>query len=851
MYWKKLSFVLAAALCCLPVVMGQNRQRVTKEQLSVEGKRELRDLYFQNRKLKPGDTSFDPGKARYEAIQLMKQQRAARGDVGLNPWVPFGPAPTTNGQTPTSTPRFPSDVSGRVTAIAIDDTDNAVFIGGAQGGVWRSNDNGASWTPLFEELDSTAIGSIAIDPAPHAVGQAVVYVGTGEGNGTADTYGGVGVYKSIDSGNTWTGPFGVAEFTNRGINSIAVDRNDPDHLFCTTQSGVFGVAGVPGPTTPMRGLFESTDGGLTWTHKLSGNNPGSVVLQDPVTPTTWWAALWFSGAGSGTDNGGLLRSIDNGANWTQVGGTGGLPAVNGSWSRAWVTATSDNGIPENSVIYVANGQSNGSVFKSVDSGANWTAVPAATGYCAGQCFYDMPIYVEPGDPDVFYTGGAGTSAQGVIPSQFMRSDNGGASFADKVRSDDMSNALHADVHAITSWPGQPNRLWTGNDGGIWRSDNRGDTWINVNSNLALTQFTRGDLDPTDPDRVYGGTQDNGTMGRDGANEWPHLDFGDGGFALIDQGNPNNLVHTYFNITNALIGVGFTTNGFATTQGFYNGSFAPANGISFSDRVLFYAPIHFDRGVSDTLYFGTHRLWRADNFFINGGAGGEFVSPNPAQSLATTGAISAIETVANGIRGANASTIFTGASNGDVFRSTDAGANWTQVDVGGSGLFVSDILVDPNNTSLVYRSLSGFSGSPGQNVRKSIDGGTTWTVAGTGLPDIPVNALAFDPATPTTLWAGTDIGAYFSTDGGDSWVPHNDGLPTVAIHDLKSNPTTNRMVAFTHGRSTFLLDFESQCFGTPTEAINAILASLGNGDWPQQQTVLDYTDTLNNVCPAIR
>lgn len=785
-----------------------------------EGPRELRAKYEADRHQNPRNPEFNIASARFQALQ--QAEAATRNRVLPDAfqhgesWQAIGPAPLLNGQTPTF-PIIPSSVSGRISSLAIDAIDNAVYAGAAQGGVWRTLNGGASWTSLTDRLGSLAIGSIAIDPAPHAPNQGTLYIGTGEGNYSADSYAGVGVYKSTDSGQTWQGPYGSALFTSRSVNGIAVDRLNPSHLVAVTGSGVYGSGAVVAPTLPNRGIFNSTDGGLTWTKQVTQatNDPASMVIQDPVVPTTWWAAMY----GVSTVTGGVQKSIDNGVTWIQVFGTGGLPALASVSGRNWITGA-DPGGASPSVLYIGNASSNGRVYKSVDGGTTWTAVPAANGYCQGQCFYDMPLYAEPGNPNTLYTGGAGNSTDPeTVPSMFMRSLDGGATFESKVRSPSTNTALHADVHAITSYPGNPNEIWVGNDGGVWKSTNRGDTWINVNNSMQITQFEGCDLHPSNPSIAYGGTQDNGTNGWSGGIAWPHLDFGDGGYALIDQGTPDNLVHTYYNQTNNLIGVGYTTNGFTTQQGEYLGSFAASsggNGIAIGDRVLFYAPIHLDRGVSDTLYFGTNKLYRANTFFsfpdsqpdifvpLGSGATGQDLSPG-------SGAISAIESLANPAIGLNATTLFTGSSTGRVFRSTDSGLTFSEVDniPGPVALFVSDILIDPKNPNIVYQSRSGFTGSlPANNVRKSVDGGLTWSVASIGLPDIPVNALAFDPVLSNTLWAGTDVGAFLSTDGGASWIPYSDGLPNVAIFDMKSNNATGQILACTHGRGAYRLKLDA-------------------------------------------
>lgn len=815
-----ISLVLTTTLAALPVAAELVGPKTPSSKWVDEAKQKLgsraaaREEYFAGRRASV-DKDANVALLRLSALETRQQlERSISGGPTIPAWSAFGPAPINGGQTPTSTPRFPSDVSGRTVALAFDPVNEHVYIGAAQGGIWRSTNNGATWTPLSDTLASTAVGAIAVVPPATAGNPATIYLGTGESSGSCDSYAGVGLYKSVDGGATWTGPISSAEFANRAIASIAVDRTDPNRVLLTTSSGIFGNSCVSAPTLPARGVFLSTNGGTTWTKQTAANRRFAVILQDPIVATTWWAGgRTSSGSIEPTAEGGLVKSVDNGVTWTQVAGTGGLPALSTAWGRTWLTATSDPDFPGQSILYIGTalttGTTQGSVFKSVDSGATWTEVVAARGYCSGQCSYDNPVWVEPGEEQIFYTGGAGASTVGALPSSFMRTNNGGTSFADKVRSSDATTALHADVHFIATWPGQPNRLWVTNDGGVWRSDDRGDNWVNVNSNLQTTQFSACDLHPFDAGVVYAGSQDNGTEGRIGTNNWKHLDFGDGGYALIDQQNPNNLVHTYFNQSNNLIGAGFTNDGFNATMGMYLGSFAPGNGIALSDRVQFYAPIHLDRGNRQTLYFGTNRLWKAQNFFVTGGTGNEFSALNAAQDLtggtigSSAGAsLTAIETFANPTPGGDAAIIFTGASNGVVFRSIDGGSNWTQVDVGGSAIFVSDIRIDPSNSNVIYQSRSGFAASAGLNVRKSTDGGNTWAPAATGLPNVPVNALTFDPSTDGRLWAGTDVGTFYTEDGGANWVPHNTGIPNTAVFDLDANPATGMLVACTHGRGAF-------------------------------------------------
>jgi photosystem II stability/assembly factor-like uncharacterized protein len=848
--------ILAMGVACLPAFALQ----IPKVDDEAADTNAARQAYFEMRRVNPYDSNFDAAAARLAAYNKFRADLAAEktnpkvmavlaNQYHSEVWQGIGPAPIFNGQTPTSaTAASRSDVSGRVNAIAIDGIDSAVYIGGAQGGVWKSVNHGATWTPITDYLGSLAIGSITIAPGAHPLNQATIYVGTGEGNYSGDSYAGAGIYKSTDSGHTWAPVGQNSLFTGRAVPAIAVDSANPQVVLAGTATAYAGVGGEIPPNAPQRAMYRSTDGGSTWTRVLPTSTATlriSRIVQDPnpALQTAGSTRFWAATSPVNNTDGALYVSSDSGLTWARVDGVAtGLPAIGSASAgliRTWITATYTGG---NTVLYYGTSETvdaqgnGGKLYKSIDGGTTWTQVAAATGFCQGQCFYDMPVYVEPGTTNV-YTGGAGSS--GSLPSSFMFSNDGGTTFTDEMVAVDGNSALHADVHDITTWPGSSNEVWVGNDGGVFYSTDRGQYWVNANTNLALTQFQYCDLHPTDPNQAYGGTQDNGTdsfLGNigalPGATAWMHSDDGDGGFALIDQTAPQNVTHTYFNQPNYLIGAALATNGPASQPADY-GYFAGeipgyiTSGMNPADYVLFYAPMALDRGNPTTLYFGTQSLYIANDYFnqvvtqenaLTGsppytvnifsqlGASTDFGAAMPP--LAGGGVISAITTVPNILPNTNATTIFVGTSNGNVWRSTDSGATFASVD-SAVGTYVAQIAVYPRNPNVVVQVRAGFTGGlPAQNVRISTDGGTTWNTASNGLPDIPVNSVVWDPVFPGQLWVGTDVGVYLSPDEGATWYPYNNGMPNVAVFSLTGNRDTHTILACTHGRGAFRLNLDA-------------------------------------------
>jgi hypothetical protein len=803
--------------------------------------------------------------ARSQAIRRMEfqEQFLRRVPQGLTPlsaliaapvtpvWTPLGPAPIPNGQT------SPAEVavSGRVTAIAVDPTnENFVYVGTAQGGLYRSLDGGGSWTPLLDSAQSLAIGAIAIDPQNHDT----LFVGTGEGNLSGDSFFGVGIYIIRNASTvspTVTGPFnsnGATDvFTGRAITRIIVNPSDSNKILVSTASGISGLSAESFNALPQRGVFLSTNAlsvNPTFTREpvqtaagagqdrtitdmvMDPNNPNKILVYVFGTATAGDGGLWMSTAGD---------PWAATATWTQNAtitrqGFGKFAAVSvGSPGVTTFMLAQDE-----TVACGATATSGGTVKTSAD-GVTWTAVPAANAFCGGQCFYDMVPAFHPDSAATIFIGGSSNNSTGTCSSRILqRSTNSGASFSPS------DALLHADSHAIAFAPGNHNVVYFGNDGGIFKSVNAGVTWSSVNTTgFNATQFVGLSLHPVDPNFAIGGTQDNGTelMKPDGT--WTRADFGDGGYSAIDQGSTDTtnvtMYHTYFNSRNSQILVARVTNVASATEGAWSLFGCPVvpgqitgNGITCTDFVLFYAPIALGPGSPNTLYFGTDHLYRSPD---RGATMTAVSQPN----FGTDASGNNLRVSAIGVGPTNDNVRLIGLTNGKAFATT-TGAN-PLIDVTGAWSatprFVARAVIDPTNANTAYITLDGY-GIPA-HVWKTTNlagGSGTWAAASTGLPDVPVNAFAVDPLNSSYLYAGTDIGVFNSIDGGATWSSYGTGLPRVAVFDLSVHKVSHKVRIATHGRGAWEIAAAANFANT--------LGLSANPPSPALNATVTFTATIN-------
>ena len=555
--------------------------------------------------------------------------------------------------------------SGRATAIAIDPNcapgNCRLWVYAAGGGVWRTK-NALSGQPNWQHLSGgfgiNSGSSIALDPNDPTGN--TIYVGTGEANASGDSAAGVGMYKSTDGGDTWSGPLGAAAFNGRAIGSIAVVPGDPDTIYAATTRGVLGVSSVSGgavsliPGAAAWGLYKSTNGGDTWTFLHNGAAtaqacdtvdeavaPGSPcslrgvrrVALDPSNPAIVYAGSYSRG---------VWRSTDAGATWTQIKAS--LSAADANMRPELAVAALPGGATRMYVYEGSTGSPSARLFRSdqVASGApafvNLSSNdPANAGYgthnlCTGQCWYDNFVYTPEGHPDIVYVGGSYSYGESFSNKRgVVLSTDAGVTSTDMTMdgTDPLHpNGLHPDQHALVTNPTNPFQFFEVNDGGVMRSSGEFtdvSTWcdtrnlteprlgrcrqllsrvptelVSLNHGLTTLQFQSLSVSPFNANLLQGGTQDNGTWQTPGNPvKWENTMIGDGGQSGFDAADPAFRFHTFFNAT--------------PDVNFSGGDIADWNWIGDpiygTEPQSFYVPIISDPVVSKTMFVGTGHVWR--------------------------------------------------------------------------------------------------------------------------------------------------------------------------------------------------------------------------------------------------
>ena len=801
-----------------------------------------------------------PAGARLKAFQHMQRMMAAEGKLIQSPdgsyaevapqtgattfpaWSSIGPSPTTGGTF--------SPVTGRITTIAVDPSDssgNTVLIGGAQGGIWRSTDAGQTWTPVGDQNPSLAMGSIAFAPSQPGT----VYAGTGEQASIGfDVYYGAGVLKSTDHGQTWTqtctvagptcpfiGPytdglnpgFGFFNFGGARISYVAVNPTNPNLILVGAQFIVEG---------PQEGVYCSSNGGASWTNILPDEMATFVGFASSSVAFVALGNPFGSSAGAPHGNGIYKSTNATSCSATFAPVTAGLPGQT-SMGRMDL-GISPNYASDNTVfasIADANSSSTSSlgVWVTTNGGTLWTQQTSAPDVCRGQCWYDDVIKVDPNNKNLAFFGGSSLTDAGGNPMWVVRTTNGGTSWSTVLPSQIGPGLPHVDVHALAFFklPGGKVRLYLGNDGGIWRTDDAEAStisWTNLNGSLlTLTQFYPSiSINTSSPSIAFAGTQDNGSQNYQGGVGWVdnHL-CGDGASTAVDAVIPSTV---YIGCA-----TGYPIN--ASYQNGTVGTFSPAvNGINSADAADFIPPIATDPNTPDLLYFGTTKIYQsfdAANTWTDLSGQLVFDSGDFLTAIA--------------VEPGNSNVVYTGSSGGRVFATQTATIQSAFFNVGEFPVApraVTGIAVDPADPSgnTAYVALSGFSfngtdpfgntvidlrGHIFKTVNANMTSQATFTdvscstsdcskPAPTDLPNIPVNDIVLDPDVPGTLYAATDLGVYVGncTVTPCTWSTLGTGLPRVAVLSLRLHEASRALRAATHGRGVWDIVLNNFAFTGP-------------------------------------
>lgn len=692
----------------------------------------------------------------------------------------------------------PAYCGGRIESIACPaGNTSTIYVGVGSGNLWKSDNNGTTWQPVFEHESTFAIGAVAVAPTDPDV----LWVGTGEVLMARSSYAGTGVFKSRDGGASWQ-PMGLANTYH--IGRVLIDPQDPEIVYVAA-------IGHNYTDNPERGLYKSTDGGRTWERSLYvSERVGCVdVLMDPQDRKRLYAIMWErqrkawhnDTAGSGS---GIYQSRDQGRTWTRL--NRGLPQGD-QVGRMGLTIAPSN--PQVLYVLVDNHQSRpdgkrrigGEVYRSDDRGRSWRKMhaeplPTAIGY--DFCL----IRVAPDNENEIY----------VLGNYLLSSRDGGRTYTRNqgkiinLRPHD-ARVIHLDHHDMWIDPANPDRLLSGTDGGLYMSYDRGTTWLRVN-NFPVAEVYAVTLDMAQPYNVYIGTQDNAalvgpsdySLSDQGVEPWKHIYLdrwggGDSYFTWVDPADSNTIYyeHQFGDMRRKNMLTGRTK------------SIRPRpRGLNESLRFNWMTPFFISHYGTNVLYCGTNRLCKS----LDRGDTWTCISPDlstrPGPDKQGNVPFGTITSVSESQL--QAGLLYAGTDDGNVHVTRDDGASWTQVDQDLPEKWVSRVRASQHRVGRAYLSFTGYRDDDfAAYLYRSDNFGQTWTSIVSNLPAEPINVLAEDPRHQDILYVGTDLGVYVSLNRGQAWISLCKHLPTTAVHDLVVHPRDDELVIGTHGRGVFVMD----------------------------------------------
>jgi len=693
----------------------------------------------------------------------------------------------------------PAATGGRVDDFAVarvPGAPDAIYVATASGGVFKSGNQGTSWTPVFDTVDAMmSIGDVAVAPS----NASIVWVGTGEANNRQSSSWGDGVYKSTDAGKTW---HSVGLRDTHHIGRIVIHPTNPDVVFVAAQGHLWG-------PNAERGVFKTVDGGDTWRRVLfvDENTGATDLVVDPQHPDVLFAATYqrqrkawgFNGGGPGS---GIYRSDDGGETWTKL--TTGLPR--GDKGRIGLDVFHGDGRVVYAVVEAA-GRETG-IYRTLDRGDTWEQVSNLN----PRPMYYSQIRIDPKDRNRIYLLGSNRG--------FYVSDDGGKDFRD------VFSTVHSEDHALWIDPDDTNHLIVGGDGGVSISWDRGQTWL-FRDNLPIGQFYEISADMADPYVVCGGLQDNGhwcvpsaTRVRTGISNRDafNIGSGDGFYARIDPTDPQTVVvESQEGRANRV--------SLATLERQAIAPLPPERlPAGVRERWNWNTPIVMSAADPKVLYIGSNVVFRSPDRGVTWKA----ISPDltahvdrdtlsmmgarvPDAALSRHDGTTSFSTLTTiGESPLDPRVLYTGSDDGQVQVTRDGGRTWTNISnrIAGvpAGTFVSSVLASRHVAGRVYATFDGHTSDDyAAYVFVSDDFGQSWRAIADGLPAAAVHKLREHPRNASLLFAGHERGISVSIDGGQSWSSLNANMPPVPVDDILVHPRDNDLVVGTHGRGIWIMD----------------------------------------------
>lgn len=673
----------------------------------------------------------------------------------------------------------PGNIGGRFNALAVSPTDqNIIYAGAANGGIFKTTDGGATWFPIFDDHAFLAIGDIELDPND----ENTIFVGTGDKNFGGGSHLGNGVYKSTDAGATWS-QLGLEETAI--ITEIAIDPTNSNRIFVSTLGNTYE------KTPDNRGVYRTTDGGVSWQNVLFISDSSGVIdmVMDPSNSNILYATGYnrinqpFQAKVTGPDAN-IYKTVDGGDNWVEL--TTGLPA--GEHSRIGL-AISDVA-PNTLYATYTDGISLDilDIYKTTNGGTTWAPLNVHAGGLPTNAqgnfgWYFGEVYLNPYDNN-----------QLMVPGVNMyKSQDGGSNWTQNVP-DWWDYTVHADKHAIVYLSATSYIIAT--DGGLYKTVNNGVTWTDI-ENIPATQLYHIDVDKLNPGLYGGGAQDNGTISGNATvfNSWDRLYGGDGFRLKFLEDDPGGAYYE-------------TQNGGLTYQNSITFDVQDVSPPVFgADRVAWDMPYFVNEGTAE-LFVGTSEIQ-----IMETAPYGSYYSISGDLTKVATGTyigdakrhyITEIDQPLN-----NDNKLYVGTSDGKVWRGNRSGSvwSWTDISAGLPDRYCTAIRVSPNFNNTLYAGFSGYTVNDGVSyLYKSTDDGATWVDISGNMPDITVNDILIAPGyADEYLFAALDGGVYFSEDSGVQWDYMGTGLPLATVTELEMDFDNKKLVAGTYSRSVWSYD----------------------------------------------